>query len=364
MRNRFIHNSNQTAGMALNTVLRTDPTRTKTIRKRFLAAVNRRFKTLQNEITTSIVTNDGFGLSASTPEALRINAAAGVGAFNFPTDVEKIEAFMSWLKESEATNVLELIDQPLIMPIGTGAAPWANTFIHSAYQKGMLRARTELIKAGVDIPTFAETSGGISAAFNTPIHAERLAMAYLRTFQELNGITAAMDQQISRVLAEGLADGSGTAQIARNINDRVQKIGRTRARTLARTEVIRAHHKANIAEYRGAGILNIKVKVEWLTAGFNVCPDCASLGGRIFTIDEIENLIPLHSNCRCIALPLTEGSLPEAFEDSPIRRTSDIVSSSIGEQYRSADGNFYRTGFIERQQGRGRPSRKRRKVRE
>lgn len=350
--------------MILNSVLRTDPTRTKTLRDRFLATVNRRFRILQNEITTSIVTNDGFGFSSSTPEALRINAAAGPGAFNFPTDPEKIEAFMAWLKESEATNVLELIDQPLIMPVGTGPAPWANTFVHSAYQKGMLRARTELIKAGVDIPTFAESSGGISVAFNQPIHAERLAMAYLRTFQELNGITAAMDQQISRVLAEGLADGSSTIEIARSINDRVKKIGRTRARTLARTEVIRAHHKANIAEYRSAGILNIQVKVEWLTAGTNVCPDCASLGGRIFTIDEIENLIPLHPNCRCIALPITEGSVPEAFGDSPITRTSDIVPSSIGEQFRSADGNFYRTGFIERQQGRARPSRRRRRVRE
>lgn len=363
MKNKCICN-NRFSGMILNTVLRTDPTRTKTLRDRFLADVNRRFRALQRDITTSIVDNDGFGFSAFTPEPIRINVAAPPGAFNFPTDAGKVEAFMAWLRESEETNVLELIEQPLIMPIGTGKAPWANTFVHSAYQKGMIRARTELRKAGADIPAFGETSGGIAAAMNAPIHAERLAMAYLRTFTELKGITAAMDQQISRVLAEGLADGSGPAEIARNINNRVQKIGRARARTLARTEVIRAHHKANIAEYRAAGILNIEVKAEWATSGFNVCPDCAALQGRVFTLDEIENLIPLHPNCKCIALPLTPGSVPEAFGDSPVGRLEPVDPSTIGSQYRSADGNFYRTGFIERQQGRARPSRRRRKVKE
>ena len=348
----------------MNTVLQTDPTRTKTLRDRFLADFNRRFRALQKDITTSIVDNDGFGFSAFTPEPLRINAAAPPGAFNFPTDPEKVEAFMTWLREAEEQHLFELIEQPLIMPIGTGEAPWMNTFIHSAYQKGMIRARTELRKAGAQIPTFGETSGGIAAAMNAPVHAERLAMAYLRTFTELKGITAAMDQQISRVLAEGLADGSGPAEIARNINNRVQKIGRARARTLARTEVIRSHHKANIAEYRGAGILNIQVKAEWATAGFNVCPDCASLQGRVFTLDEIENLIPLHPNCRCIALPITEGSVPEAFGDSPVSRLEPTNPSTIGEQYRSADGNFYRSGFFERQQRRSRPSRKRRRVEE
>ena len=108
----------------------------------------------------------------------------------------------------------------------------------------------------------------------------------------------------------------------------------------------------------------IQVKAEWATAGFNVCPDCASLQGRVFTLDEIENLIPLHPNCRCIALPITEGSVPEAFGDSPVSRLEPTNPSTIGEQYRSADGNFYRSGFFERQQRRSRPSRKRRRVEE
>jgi SPP1 gp7 family putative phage head morphogenesis protein len=128
-----------------------------------------------------------------------------------------------------------------------------------------------------------------------------------------------MDTQISKVLAQGIADGDSPAAIARKLNkviggglDLTTKtkagIQRTipaqvRARTLARTEVIRAHHAATIQEYRNFGLAGVKVQAEWSTAGFNVCDKCASLEGKIYTLDEIEGLLPFHPNCRCIALP-------------------------------------------------------------
>lgn len=97
-------------------------------------------------------------------------------------------------------------------------------------------------------------------------------LLYTRTFNELKGITEAMDQQISRVLSEGMAQGLGPAKIARNITDRVDKIGITRARTMARTEVIRAHHVATINTYREAQVEGVRVKAEWSTAGdMRVC---------------------------------------------------------------------------------------------
>jgi SPP1 gp7 family putative phage head morphogenesis protein len=80
-----------------------------------------------------------------------------------------------------------------------------------------------------------------------------------------------------------------------------------RAEMLARTEIIRAHHLATIQEYRNWGVLGIYVKGEWKTAGDDrVCSQCASLEGNIYTLDEIESMIPLHPNCRCIALPYIE----------------------------------------------------------
>jgi len=68
-----------------------------------------------------------------------------------------------------------------------------------------------------------------------------------------------------------MAEGLSPRTIARRLNDRVDKIGKVRARALARTEIIRAHHSANVQEYRMAGIEKVRVKAEWVTAGFNVC---------------------------------------------------------------------------------------------
>jgi SPP1 gp7 family putative phage head morphogenesis protein len=76
---------------------------------------------------------------------------------------------------------------------------------------------------------------------------------------------------------------------------------------LARTEVIRAFHLAAIQEYRNWGLADVYVQAEWQTAeDGRVCPKCAELQGKIFTLDEIEPLIPLHPYCRCIALPYIE----------------------------------------------------------
>jgi SPP1 gp7 family putative phage head morphogenesis protein len=88
--------------------------------------------------------------------------------------------------------------------------------------------------------------------------------------------------------------------------------GRRRAEILARTETIRAHHLANIQEYRRWKIFDVKVLAEFLTAGdARVCPQCATLHGSIWTLDEIETMIPVHPQCRCIAIPFIDKSKSE-----------------------------------------------------
>jgi SPP1 gp7 family putative phage head morphogenesis protein len=153
---------------------------------------------------------------------------------------------------------------------------------------------------------------------------DRLGLLYTRVYQELKGITASMDTQISRILVQGIADGDGLRLIAKKLLTTVNggdlslvdSLGRfipakRRAETLARTEIIRAHHLATIQEYRNWGVLGIKVLGEWKTADDNrVCSECEKMEGKVFTLDEIENMIPLHPNCRCIALPYIEDLKP------------------------------------------------------
>jgi SPP1 gp7 family putative phage head morphogenesis protein len=306
-------------GILINAVLQMDPTRTLTLRKKFVADVDKRFLALKKLITVSIVLNDCFGLKprVTAPTPFFIQAAAKPGQFAFDRSSAKVEGFMAWLAEQEAAGVLQMAQKSRIG--GAVEQPWTNIYIDTAYQRGIRRGRQELRNQGVDIPGFGDKQlrDPIMTAFNQPIHADRVGLIYTRAYSDLKGITGVMDTQISRVLAQGIAERRGPRELARTINERVDAIGITRARTLARTEVIRAHHAANIQEYRNAGVEGVSVKAEWSTAGFNVCPICSALQGKVFTLDEIEGMIPKHPNCRCVCLPHLPGISKAPVDEAP-----------------------------------------------
>jgi len=245
-------------------------------------------------------------------------------AFAFETTDEKIKKFMAWLEEQENLYILSEGREGLLIIIRpgiiSGNKPWTNIFIDSAYSQGIKRAREELRRAGYDIASFEAFPRGIGGLMNQPFHAERVAVIYTRTFEDLKTVTQFMNGQTRRLIADGLttglaqgmAEGKGPMQIARelvkDVANRVDKIGITRARMIARTEVMRAHHVANIAEYRQAEAeMQVTVEAEWLTAGYDVCPECEDLERKVFTLDEIEGMLPRHPNCRCVARPVVKS---------------------------------------------------------
>ena len=174
-------------------------------------------------------------------------------------------------------------------------------------------------KQGANIPDIG-TDTQFVAGFGMPLHLDRLGVLYTRVFSELKGITAQMDQQISRILAQGLADGDNPRLLARKLvavinGDGVDQLGlrdslgrfipaQRRAEILARTEIIRAHHQAMIQEYMNWGVEGVTILAEWKTAGdHRVCERCEALEGETFTLEVAMNMIPLHPQCRCLALP-------------------------------------------------------------
>jgi SPP1 gp7 family putative phage head morphogenesis protein len=78
-----------------------------------------------------------------------------------------------------------------------------------------------------------------------------------------------------------------------------------RAEMLARTEIIRAHHQAKVAEMKSWEVEGVYVVAELATAkDGRVCPDCAGLEGKQYSLEEAERLIPVHPNCRCTIVPV------------------------------------------------------------
>lgn len=276
-----------------------DPTKTTAIRRAFLGEVGRRFRELMAKIRKAIVDDDGFGLLDAGPKVVRLRANRG--EFEFTRSADKVEAFMRWLAAAEASGILETTSGTTIA--SSGSVAWADKYIETAYQRGIADAGRKLRAGGVEV---GET--WIRNAFNRPIHADRVGLIYTRVYRELKGITDAMDQRISRTLAQGIAEGVGPQVIARAIAEEVQKIGITRARVLARTEIIGAHAEATLNGFEEAGIEGVEVESEFATAGDSkVCPQCERLEGKIFTLSEARGIIPVHPNCRCAWIPVVRN---------------------------------------------------------
>ena len=245
---------------------------------------------------------------------------------------------MAWLKDQQQHNILELVPKPGAAEVTT--QPWSDIYIRSAYQRGMERGRRDLVNLGVDLPLYESTPGGLSASFNSPFHAERVGLIYTRTFTDLEGVSQVMDTQISRVLANGLSQGHGPYQLARDINNRVDKIGITRARLIARTETILSHNMAAIGEYAAAEqIIGQEVRVSWLTAGDERVRDkhiAWSQKADGYTRQEAESMLG-EPYCRCATIPLIKG-----WETTPYSRRERAIS--IAEYYREQGTDRFFTG--------------------
>ena len=319
---------NTTATYTMIQINQYDPTRTLTLRNAWVRAMNGRFNKLIAAIRKAIVEEDCFGLmpqvyspALSTP---------GREAFNFPRTADKLNGFMKWLNGEIEKGLLETAQY---QRIGSSVEPaWTNLYIQDSYKRGVLRARTEMRKAGYPVPKTGEVFGGVDAIMGTPFHIDRVGLLYTRVFSDLKGITTAMDTQISRVLGQGLVDGDNPVLLARKIVATIDGSGagelgirdslgrfipaKRRAATLARTEVVRAHHSANMQEYMNWGVRGVTVVAEFVTAGDDrVCDICAGYHGNRYTLKEAEHMIPVHPNCRCIVIPV-EAPAPEEWDEA------------------------------------------------
>lgn len=315
--------TNKEKRLSLWLVKKIDPSRTLPIKEKFIKDLEKRFNWLIQLIEEGVGRLDLLNLN---PEGLVASelllpddalAQLRDRSFQFTTSSKKVEGFMNWLGDMEEIGVLETATRTGITRFGK--QPWSDIYIQSSYQKGILRARQEMKKAGVDITQLdPDPNREMEILFNGSFHSDRAGLLYTRTFNQLKGITNSMDRQISSVLAQGITDGKGSREVARDLVDRVKKIGITRARTLARTEIQRAHHEANMNEYESAGLDGVVVRVEWTTS-VNPCPICASLEGSVYAISEARGLIPAHPNCSCVFIPFQPGidkvkpAVPGAF---------------------------------------------------
>lgn len=293
--------------MTVNTAHRADPSQTTMLRARFISDVNRRWNALLRDTRISIINNDCFGIQ---PDVLRTFSPLPTKAFEFVRTPQKVSLFMEWLQLQEDAGILQIIRRP-----GFGVeSAWSDVYIESAYAKGIRKGYTELNKAGyqTQLPL-----GGVRAAMAHPIHADRVGIIYSRTFEDLKSVTSVTNAQTRRLIAEGLtsglargvAEGKNPRMIARelykDVANRVDKIGKVRARMIARTEVLNAHNEALHAQYELTQTQLGELIFVDISLGANPCPICIDLeSGGPYPLDVSRGLVPAHPNCVCIIIPV------------------------------------------------------------
>jgi SPP1 gp7 family putative phage head morphogenesis protein len=272
---------------------RVDPTRTLTLRTQYARAMRRRFVALRRALRTSVVERDAFGRQPRPT----IFQAAPERAWDFPTEAAMLVAFLGWLDRQIDTEILEVDTRE-----GTQVTQhrhWQDTFLRQAYLTGILAARRQLQRAGVPIDMESQLFGGL---LTIPMHAQRLDLLTVHAFEDLQGITAAMRQAISRAAATGLAQEASPEPLATELSAPIAAIGARRAEQLARTGVIAAVAEAVLTEAQRHGVDAVRVEPEYIfttVADSRVCPRCSALEGKTFSISKARGMIPQHSGCRC-----------------------------------------------------------------
>lgn len=125
----------------------------------------------------------------------------------------------------------------------------------------------------------------------------------------IKGINEYTIERLKAVLAEGLEKEESIEQLAKRVEDVFDIAIGSRARTIARTEVLKSTNAATLEAYKQSKVVKGK---EWLTARDAKVDDlCRSLDGKVIKLDADFKessysgpFPPLHPNCRCTLIPV------------------------------------------------------------
>lgn len=255
---------------------RQDPTRTTALRRRLEAEVNRRWRHLRGEVRDYL------------------NRA------EWPMDADALQRFFVWLDGRIADD---LLDGASVEDLQETEVPpaWVRDRVDESYEKGAEHATSQVSAAGVAL--------GVTAA---AILARRSGQS--RRSNQFRQIADDLASQISdtrramrRQITESAEARAPRSEAVAAASDRMRRVGQNRMRMLARTEIVKGHHKATMTVYEYAEVEDVGVLAEIQTAGDDrVCVECEALEMRgAIPLAEAENLIPVHPGCRCALVVIT-----------------------------------------------------------
>lgn len=270
-----------------------DPSLTLTLRTQLGSNFSRRFKEISAGCRKKIISENFFGGQIVTNQ------------YSYPSSPAKISEFLDYIQGMIDAKIFERVI--IFDNINSPYQLWSNTYIKSAYQRGLEKSRQDLSRMGFSA-FLPEASVTAASYFAMPVHIDALNTVYIRMFESLKGITSEMSGQISSILTKGIAEGRSPLELARLIANRIDKIGITRAKKLARTEIVRAYNTASLNNYE---LLDLEISedlmVQWWTAlDERVRSLHRTWHGEILTFQQARERIG-SPNCRCSPIPYIES---------------------------------------------------------
>lgn len=254
----------------------------------------------QNVLRIELPLHDALRLMRGFPGAKFV----GNKSYEFHSDPAKIEAFQQWLR-GQFNSILT----------GKNEEQLWKAYIEAGFRKGAARAfddtkRSEAARVvGKEGADFYRGSRDqfLRDSFNQPVSVDRVKLLAGRAFDDMENVTDDMSTRMSRTMADGLVRGDSPLDIAKELDDDLD-IGRTRALTVSRTEIIRAHAEGQLTALERMGVEDVGVAVEWSTTGDEkVCDLCSDLEGVVLKVSEAHGMLPRHPNCRCSFMPANVG---------------------------------------------------------
>lgn len=127
----------------------------------------------------------------------------------------------------------------------------------------------------------------------------------------LDNLFASIGPDMKQMIATGIIQGDHNSVVARRMVMAYDSLAPARAKTIARTEMLRASREAQ----RQSFLANSDIVHGWMRASagdHNVCPACWALHG---THQELATIVPTHPNCRCTIVPVMDPWGGEATSD-------------------------------------------------
>lgn len=142
----------------------------------------------------------------------------------------------------------------------------------------------------------------------------------------VNGLTKRYEEAVyrfanresARLLKEGVT-GTKAQEILKKKTDKyADKLRRSRSKTIARTELLRASNEGRLQSFRQAqekGVISTQAQKSWATSRFDVCQICVPLNGQTVPLNQAfstgQQTPPAHPNCRC---GITLNTNPQLYE--------------------------------------------------